>query len=856
MYAPLSFAQTILFEEGFENSVTGWTSFGDNAPNYWLANTCAGNGPSNTGQISMYITYGGATPGCGAGGAINYGYVNSDNGVKSATIAYLVEATCASALQVRYDLELNVDNVNDYGELVYSTNNGATWTVVGGHLPVSPTWQTINTALPASLDFSNFLLGFRFTYDDQNIGANPLAIDNILVTGTDTEDPVATCPPNQTIYTDASCQAIVGNYVSLATATDNCASGNDFTFTQNPPAGTVITTNTAIQITVADMEGNTGSCSFTALAIDTLKPAVTCQVSMTLPVNSACEFSVPDLAPTVAITDNCTTGSNFTFTQNPTVGSIASGITNVFITVTDQGGNSSVCGTRIYPDDQIAPVVTCPANATIDNDVACSYLMTNYIPSVTVVESCPNYTIYQNPPAGATLGTGQHPVTFTVTDEMGNEGTCTFYLDIIENIPPVITFCPTSVATCNPVVTFSQVTGSDNCGNILVTQTDASGLHSGSTFPVGITPMQFTVSDSSGNTAVCNFNIEVYEFPGAANVTTDDISLCVVNNATIAATPVTSGTASWSQIAGTGNIADPSQASTTVSNLSNGINTFVWTVSTQHCGTNRDTVSVNVYQNPTPANLPNDTTYACSALTSLLLGNFPTSGTPHWTTLQGANIVNPNQHNTVANSMAPGWNDFIYTISSGSCPSSSDTLSIYFNNPASGITPDTSVCRGAEFVVKGAQPAAGQTVSWYFTQGQGDVVNPDQPTSLVKNVSAGTNHLIYLLSHPVCGTSYDTIVIMVTNCGGDQFVFPTVITPNYDGKNDQFLVDNLNALYPECDVTIVNRWGTVVFESKGYKTPWNGTYKNEELPMGTYYYRINLNDPDKTSFSGPISIIR
>lgn len=857
-YASLGFGQIVLFEESFENSVAGWNSYGDLTPNFWISDVCAGNGPTNSGQVSMYITAGGTTPGCGTGGTINYGYVNSDNGgSKSITTAYLIEATCASDLHISFDQELNTDNIGDYAELVYSTDNGATWTAIGSHLTPGATWQTVNTNLPASLDYSDFLLGFRFTYNETTIGMNPLAVDNIIITGTDSEDPTVVCPPNQNTYTNTSCQATVGNYVSLAVATDNCASGSDFTFTQNPPAGTVISTNTAIQIIVEDMAGNTGTCSFTALALDTLKPQITCVESMIIPVNSACEFSVPNLASTVVVTDNCTSAPNFTITQNPLAGSTATGVTDVFLTVTDQAGNSSICGTRLFPDDQIAPVITCPNDVTISNGVACSYVMTNYIPAATIVESCPHYNVYQNPPAGATLGTGQHDVVITVTDVMNNSASCTFHLDIIETVPPVITFCPNSVSSCNPVVSFADITASDNCGNVLITQT--AGLASGSTFPVGITNMEFTAADSSGNTDVCNFTIEVYEFPGAASVIEDTISLCAVNTTTIAATPVVAGagTGAWSQIAGTANIANPSQASTSVTDLSTGLNTFVWTVSTAHCGTNRDTVFVTVYQQPTIADVQTDTTYACSAQSSLLLGNFPTIGTAHWTTAQGANIVNPNQHNTAVNSPAPGWNDFVYTISNGSCPSSSDTLSIYFNNSAGAITQDTTICReSGPFTVTGSTPASGQNAAWYFIQGEGNLLAPNSTTSVIEDIAAGTNKLVYRLSHPVCGFSYDTIAIVVTGCNGGEFSFPTVITPNFDGKNDLFVVDNLDELYPACEVTIVNRWGTVVYESKGYKNPWNGTFKNEDLPMGTYYYKVALNDSKKTVFSGPISIIR
>jgi gliding motility-associated-like protein len=44
--------------------------------------------------------------------------------------------------------------------------------------------------------------------------------------------------------------------------------------------------------------------------------------------------------------------------------------------------------------------------------------------------------------------------------------------------------------------------------------------------------------------------------------------------------------------------------------------------------------------------------------------------------------------------------------------------------------------------------------------------------------------------------------------------------------------------YPDCKVQVFNRYGQIVFESKGYTVPWDGTKKGQPLPFGTYYYII------------------
>ena len=54
-----------------------------------------------------------------------------------------------------------------------------------------------------------------------------------------------------------------------------------------------------------------------------------------------------------------------------------------------------------------------------------------------------------------------------------------------------------------------------------------------------------------------------------------------------------------------------------------------------------------------------------------------------------------------------------------------------------------------------------------------------------------------------------------------------------------------------------NRWGALVHETPGglAYVAWDGTREGEELPVGTYYYIIDLKTNDDPQ-SGPITIIR
>ncbi|MBL0154064.1 MAG: gliding motility-associated C-terminal domain-containing protein [Chitinophagaceae bacterium] len=69
----------------------------------------------------------------------------------------------------------------------------------------------------------------------------------------------------------------------------------------------------------------------------------------------------------------------------------------------------------------------------------------------------------------------------------------------------------------------------------------------------------------------------------------------------------------------------------------------------------------------------------------------------------------------------------------------------------------------------------------------------------------------------LCSASDQVVITAVS-----QIYIPTAFTPNHDGRNDLWTIPGL-ALYPEALVTVYNRWGEKVYESKDYyHNPWNG----------------------------------
>lgn len=80
---------------------------------------------------------------------------------------------------------------------------------------------------------------------------------------------------------------------------------------------------------------------------------------------------------------------------------------------------------------------------------------------------------------------------------------------------------------------------------------------------------------------------------------------------------------------------------------------------------------------------------------------------------------------------------------------------------------------------------------------------------------------------------------------------PNVFTPNEDGINDYFMFDN--ALVQAKNLTILNRWGTIVYEST-IDFMWDGTHNGGKCPEGVYYYIIEGGDNFKVN--GFLTLVR
>ena len=87
------------------------------------------------------------------------------------------------------------------------------------------------------------------------------------------------------------------------------------------------------------------------------------------------------------------------------------------------------------------------------------------------------------------------------------------------------------------------------------------------------------------------------------------------------------------------------------------------------------------------------------------------------------------------------------------------------------------------------------------------------------------------------------------------FTVPNVFTPNGDGINDFFQIENPeNAAY---ELFIFNRWGALILETNHDKL-WDGTVDGKPVASGTYFYSLTATLPPyrTTRLQGTVMVLR
>jgi gliding motility-associated-like protein len=148
--------------------------------------------------------------------------------------------------------------------------------------------------------------------------------------------------------------------------------------------------------------------------------------------------------------------------------------------------------------------------------------------------------------------------------------------------------------------------------------------------------------------------------------------------------------------------------------------------------------------------------------------------------------------------------------------------------------------------------SGGMTYSWTPTS---FMVNPQSANPVVAPIVT-TVYTVEVTNEWNCKTNLSVTVAVAC----DTLFVPNGFSPNDDGVNDGFVIDNIDK-YPGNKLWVYNRWGNLVYKAKDYNNTWDGVsnvsgiYMGKKLPTGTYFFILDLNNNSKP-YSGYLILRR
>jgi gliding motility-associated-like protein len=149
---------------------------------------------------------------------------------------------------------------------------------------------------------------------------------------------------------------------------------------------------------------------------------------------------------------------------------------------------------------------------------------------------------------------------------------------------------------------------------------------------------------------------------------------------------------------------------------------------------------------------------------------------------------------------------------------------------------DQTVCKG-ENVILSASGA--ETYSWNSGVSDGIAFSPSLGSTTYTVTGTDGNGC----------TDSDEVIVTSEYC----FEIPGALSPNSDNNNDTWEITGLQN-YPNAQISVFDRWGQKVYEGTSTSSPWDGKYKEKDLPTADYYYVIELGNGD--NYNGVVTLKR
>jgi len=288
-----------------------------------------------------------------------------------------------------------------------------------------------------------------------------------------------------------------------------------------------------------------------------------------------------------------------------------------------------------------------------------------------------------------------------------------------------------------------------------------------------------------------------------------------------------------------------------IGNISQVFTLSVATVKDGCQSISNDEITIEIFESPDSfIELLDDTLSICAQeFISITPDIIPDNINAFWSSPDPEiNIFGESESEASFSNLREGGNQIIITSSFGTCNDyASDTVIVFV---VSEINAEDDIFEG-EY----NQPLTVDIlINDNFSSGIfiNDIEDPPEGSIIVNGgnitIPIQTNFIgEYELEYEICYTDCPDMcssAFIKVNVGDNIDCFAgNIITPNGDGYNDAFKIPCLESgNFDDNSLVILNQWGDEVFSASPYLNNWQGTFQNQKLPVGTYFYVLELGD--------------
>jgi gliding motility-associated-like protein len=317
---------------------------------------------------------------------------------------------------------------------------------------------------------------------------------------------------------------------------------------------------------------------------------------------------------------------------------------------------------------------------------------------------------------------------------------CSNFTQLSSNIPTV------------GVGIWSLISGNGNFSNVSSNSTNVSNISA------GVNVFRWTISTANCGSSFDEVSIEVINAPNSAFAGNDN-EVCG-DSITLNASAASSGNGVWTALNSGPVFSDVNLFNSVVSNLSQGTNTFVWTVTLSGCPETSDTIIISSVFPPTIANAGLDQIICGN--TTIVTGSVVFVGNSSWTS-SNSNVVINNSTSNITSMLfnQTGTYTLSYSISNGICPTSTDEIQIEINpSLVANAGPDILACDSS--------------INLSNTGTFGNILWSSSPVSFPITFSSANNQntsafvaepsigfAILTVSYPGCESQIDSLVVNI-----------------------------------------------------------------------------------------------